>query len=536
MRNSRFLAGQTKAHKAANPKSLGVLAGMLVSLSLLPFAASGQVFRPVTCRNRYTQQQEIDLGRKVVAEVYKTQPVLPDSDPVAQYIRQLGARLAAVAPLTPGLEQPWPYEFHVVASEEINAFALPGGTMFVDLGAIQAAETEAQLAGVMAHELSHVVLRHSTCNLVKQQRRSIWYSLGAIGSSVLLGGAVGDLAAQGVGTVAGLDFLHMSRGDEQQADLLGVQILHDAGFDPRGLSQFFEIIIAKYGRGGAQFLSDHPNPGNRAEYLNREIAQLSPLPNPIKSTPAFTDARAIAAREHALSAAELRTGAWRSSGLYATAPGAGATARAASVAAAPGSDPTMSSPAGASGGTAARLSGDQLGVQAALVLYQGERFAIRRPGSWSVVTPPALAGPGNGGSRLESSVTLAPPGGSGAFGPAYGVVLGWQGEEVAINDRASLGAASDRLAAQLSGTSGLTPEGQVSALIVAGQPATARYLRGASPVSTVGTSGGALERDWLVTVERPDGDLDSLLFVAPAAQWAEIEPLFERMLRTFVPQ
>src|ERR1700754_3885117 len=88
-------------------------------------------FQPVTCKNSFTQQEEIQAGDKIVAEVYKQMPVLPDSDPIARYIQQLGARLVAVAPLTPGLTQQWPFRFHVVASDEINACALPGGTMFV---------------------------------------------------------------------------------------------------------------------------------------------------------------------------------------------------------------------------------------------------------------------------------------------------------------------------------------------------------------------------------------------------------------------
>ena len=281
-------------------------------------------FEPTTCKNAYTRDQEIAAGDKVVREVYRTMPVLPDTDPVARYVQSVGARLVAVAPLTPGLDQQWPFRFHVVASSEINAFALPGGTMFVNLGAVQAAETEAQLAGVMAHEMSHVILRHSTCNLTRQRKRSVFYSLGQIGSEVALGGYGGAAAAQGIGAARNLDFLHMSRGDEKQADLLGVHIAHDAGYDPRGLPQFFEIITAKYGKGGHQFLSDHPNPGNRTEYVSQEITLLPPLDHPIKSTPAFASAHAVAAGKHALTAAEMQDGSWRSTGLYTTTPtGAG---------------------------------------------------------------------------------------------------------------------------------------------------------------------------------------------------------------------
>src|SRR5580698_4007337 len=300
------------------------LAALLLTLGISAPACAQ--FRPVTCKNSFTQQQEIEAGEKVVAEVYRQMPVLPDSDPIARYIRQLGARLVAVAPLTPGLTQQWPFRFHVVASEEINAFALPGGTMFVNLGAIQAAETESQLVGVIGHEMSHVILRHSTCNISKHHKRSIWYGLAQIGAAVALGGYGGAAASEGIGAYDNLDFLRMSRNDEKQADLLGVRIAHDAGFDPRGLPQFFEIIQAKYGSGSAQFLSDHPSPGNRTEYVNKEIAVLPPLVHPIKTSPQFEAIHQLAMHRHALTAKEIQTGAWRTTGLYAAVPGSGSSA------------------------------------------------------------------------------------------------------------------------------------------------------------------------------------------------------------------
>lgn len=487
---------------------------------LLPGSAAAQIAPqdiPNTCRNHYTQQQEIQLGDKVVQQVYQTMPVLPDSDPVAQYVRRLGAQLVAAAPLTPGLERQWPFNIHVVASSEINAFALPGGSMFVNLGAIQAAETEAQLAGVMAHEMSHVLLRHSTCNMVKKQNRSILYSLGQIGAAIALGGAAGDLASQGIGAAQGLDFLHMSRGDEEQADKLGVRILHNAGIDPRGLPQFFEIIIAKSGSGPAQFLSDHPNPGNRMEYLRQEIATLPPLEHPIVTTAAFKEAHAEAAQAHALTATEMQSGQWKSSGLYARGPGAAVTATPVS-----GTAPNTSS------GTPLRvspLSAGQLGLSARLVRYQGALFAIDRPASWTASQA------GSAGASGRSSVTLAPPGAAGDFGVAYGVILAVQHVEgQGVSDADSLVHATGSFAQQFAQSHGLTAEGAPTATSVGGQPAVTQYLTGASPVN------GGAERDWLVTVARPDGDMDTLLFVAPAAQQSSMQPLFNRMLATFSPQ
>ncbi len=280
-------------------------------------------FAPVVCKTNMTQDAEITAGKQYAAQVYGQQPVLPESDPVTKYIQQLGAKLVKAAPLTPGLTEPYAYTFHVVASAEINAFALPGGAIFVNLGTIQAAENEAQLAGVMAHEISHVIMRHSVCNQQAQKKKSTLYGLGALGAKATLGDSGnGALAQKGIGTLEGLDFLHMSRGDEQQADLLGVGILYDAGYDPRGLPQFFETIQAKYGSGGHQFLSDHPNPGNRQEYTKAEIATLPPPKStPVVTTAAFTKAHDVASKETALSSADMKAGAWKSSGLYATGPG-----------------------------------------------------------------------------------------------------------------------------------------------------------------------------------------------------------------------
>ena len=233
-------------------------------------------------------------------------PVLPDSSPVSQYVQRLGQKLVAYAP---GYK--WPYRFHVVNVADINAFALPGGTIFVNLGTIQAAANEAQLAGVMAHEISHVVLQHSVCNAVKQQKVGIAAGLGEIAAGVLLGGAAGAAAQQGIGMTAGLGFLKMSRGAEREADLLGVGILYDAGYDPHAMAQFFETLQRKYGAGGAQFLSYHPNPGNRSEYVDREIATFVPRSNYVTTSPAFASIQKTAAGMRPYTAREVSSGIWK---------------------------------------------------------------------------------------------------------------------------------------------------------------------------------------------------------------------------------
>ncbi|MDE3061700.1 MAG: M48 family metalloprotease, partial [Acidobacteriota bacterium] len=279
---------------------------LLLACTLFTFIPAALArFQPTPCTNPYTQPQEIQLGYKAMAQVYQQQPILPDSSPVTQYVQSLGARLAQFAP---GYR--WPFQFHVVNSADINAFALPGGAIFINLGTIQAATDEAQLAGVMAHEISHVVQRHSTCNMAHQQVPSILAGIGGALAGILLPGTAGAIAQQGISSVAGLTFLRMSRDDEKQADLMGTDILYDSGYDPRALPQFFETIQAKYGAGGAQLLSDHPNPGNRIGYVNQEIATLPPKPADITNTPQFTSVHADAAKLHAATADEIKAGGW----------------------------------------------------------------------------------------------------------------------------------------------------------------------------------------------------------------------------------
>ena len=132
-----------------------------------------------------SREKQEQLGLKTAAEVYKLMPVLPDSNPVTQYIQRLGNKLVAVIPR----ERSWPYQFHVIQQSDINAFALPGGPIFINIGTINAADNEAQLAGVLSHEMSHVYMQHSAKQAPKQEWASI---LGALGG--LLGGTAGDLA------------------------------------------------------------------------------------------------------------------------------------------------------------------------------------------------------------------------------------------------------------------------------------------------------------------------------------------------------
>jgi hypothetical protein len=399
---------------------------------------------------------------------------------VAQYIQQLGAKLVRYAP---GYK--WPYEFHVVNQADINAFALPGGPIFVNLGTIQAAETEAQLAGVMAHEISHVVMRHATCNITKQQGQAPLWALGQLAAGIFIPGAGGALAAQGVGAAAGMTFLKMGRDAEKQADLMGTDIAYDAGYDPRGMVQFFEIIQGKYGAGGSQFLSDHPNPGNRTEYVNAEIQTLPPRTNWVKTTPEFQKIKKLVAGMHAYSAKEISSGAWKG--------------KAANAVPAP-AQPVNFQPSG-------RWSS-----------LDNSGFSVQYPDNWQV------------SENARDSTTIAPPNGVIATASddntvIYGVII----DDYRPSQATDLATATNQLiAAVQQGNPGMKAVTSVDDVRV-----NQRAGKSVEFVNQGTTAGGSAERDWLVTLTRSDGSLRYLVFVAPQKDFEALRPTYEQMLRTF---
>src|SRR3954463_7855341 len=246
--------------------------GFLVCWSAASVAAQTVLKLP---KNKYTPQQDVELGREAAAEVRKQYPIISD-EKIATYLTKLGDRLVAAAPAD--LKQPvYVYSFTPVNLKEINAFALPGGPMFVHRGMFDAAATEGEVAGVMAHELSHVLLRHGTANATKAQNP--WLQLGQIAGAVggsMVGGGVGSMIAQGSQFGLGTLLLRYGRDFEKQADLLGVQVMARAGYDPRALAHMFETIGRESQGAGAtpQWMSSHPDPGNRSQYINKEAETL----------------------------------------------------------------------------------------------------------------------------------------------------------------------------------------------------------------------------------------------------------------------
>jgi Zn-dependent protease with chaperone function len=254
----------------------GQLAAIL-AVALLTTSGAGSSFAQTKIelpKNKYTPEQDVKIGREGAAEVRKQFPVIEDRT-ITRYLAELGDRLVDASPAE--FKQPvYEYSFTPVNVKEINAFALPGGPMFVHRGMFDAAAAESEVVGVMAHELSHVLLRHGTANASKAQNP--WLQIGQI-AGILGGAVVGGSAGSAImqGTQFGLGSLLMKYGREyeKQADLLGAQIMARAGYDPRALARMFETIEKESKSGGSpEWLSSHPNPGNRTAYITKEAESL----------------------------------------------------------------------------------------------------------------------------------------------------------------------------------------------------------------------------------------------------------------------
>jgi hypothetical protein len=245
--------------------------------------------RVVAPSNPYSLDKDIQVGQQAAREVERQMPLLQDGQ-VGAYIENIGQRLVQAIPAEFQHSQ-FRYSFKVINVRDLNAFALPGGFTFVNRGLIQAAHNEGELAGAMAHEISHVALRHGTAQAAKARK----YEAGMIAGQILgavLGGVGGAAVAQGSQLGIGASFLKFSRDYEKQADILGSHIMANAGYDAHDLANMFRTLEQQAGGGGPQWMSDHPNPGNRFEYINREADALHVI-NPIHTTDDFTHVQAI---------------------------------------------------------------------------------------------------------------------------------------------------------------------------------------------------------------------------------------------------
>ncbi len=462
---SALYSNGTVARRA--PRALAIFLIVCLAMPVEVFAR----YQPTHGSNAFSREQELEAGQQASADVLKKMPVLPESDPVTQYVQHLGAQLTQHAP-----GEQWPYHFRVVNQKEINAFALPGGPIFINMGTIQAADNEAELAGVMAHEISHVVQRHATRAATKQMK--VQMPLQILGA-ILGRSSVGQLAAAGISFGAGSYFLKNSRQNESEADLIGTDIMYDSGYNPHAMADFFTKLEKEGGSRGAQFFSDHPNPGNRAGAVEREVRSLAP-------------------KSYRADSAEFRQIKQRVAGIKAM------TAQEIAAQQQQGQSVKGRLPAAEFPSNTTQT-------------FNHELFQISYPQNWQVF------------GDKTSTVNIAPPSGVSDNAIAYGVLISdFQPED----PNATLDQSTHELLNSLrQSNQDMKQIGNDENIRVGGVAGKSVDLIATSPVQD-GNGHSQRERDWLVTIPGRRGNLLYLVFIAPDADFNTLRPTFDQMLRS----
>lgn len=489
--------------------STRMLALLLALVLTQPFALTAQSSQPTlpdpgtTGMNKQQQQQ---LGLQAMGEVYKQMPVLPDSSPETQYIQRLGKKLSAVIPA----DKTWPYQFHVIPAADINAFALPGGPIFVNVGTITAADNEAQLAGVLAHEMSHVYMQHSAKQAPKATVAQI---IAGLAGAVLPQSGLGALGRMGIQIGAGTMLMKYSRKDEAQADSTGAIIMYKAGYNPQAMADFFETLEKKYGSGGPQLLSDHPNPGNRTAAVQKEI-QNWPRKNYVSNSPEFASTKQNATHVKAYSAQEIANGAkagtWEQQNRQNHVVPANLP-----------SSPNQGSGAGNgenANGTPENVAFKDVKPSSHLTRHEGQGFIIYYPDNWKV-----------GGD--QSMTIIGPPAAASQNGIAYGAIVGNQPS----SNASSLDDATQQLAQGMAQENpGMKISSEIKSVDINGTQGRSLELSGKSPLVLNGEP--LPERDWLVTIPRPQGGLFYVVFVSPERDFNQLHPTYQKMLESLQVQ
>ena len=462
--------------------------------------------------NLFSVEQDKEIGQKSAAEAELQMPILRHRS-VEAFVNAVGKRLATAAP---GAK--YPYQFKVVNASDINAFALPGGYLYFNRGLIEAATTEGQLAGVMAHEIAHVALRHGTNQASKAY-------LGQMGLGVM-GGLVGRDNGSTVKTINavggfGLNalFLKFSRTDEEQADIVGAQTMARAGYDPKDMVDFFEMLRSKQARDPgkvAQFFSSHPAPKNRATRIRNEtrlltVATTQPVGGLRKAQSAL---KGMPPAQSSQQIAQAKTSTSATSGLT------------------------------TGGGQVAEINVDRPSTSFISFQQRSGFFRVDYPGNWRVYEP------ANG-----YGATIAPAGGYVDTGGqernlVYGVIInhydpidreasarfgsgdptdtsaGFIDNSDRSISRTHLAQATNDLVAQILRSNPnlkVTPNSQRTDT-VSGAAALSLVLAGRSDVTR------QEERVTLFTRELADDDVIYALFIAPGRDYGELSKTFERMI------
>src|SRR5205807_863263 len=212
--------------------------------------------------NWYSIEGQIRMGKEYSQQVEQTAKMVKDPV-ITEYINRIGQSLVRSS------DSPFPFTIRVIDSDDVNAFALPGGFFYVNSGLILAADNEAELAGVMAHEIAHV----AACHAARENTRGQLMNLASI-PLILVGGGIGYAGYQAAGLALPLTFLKFSRGFESEADFLGVQYLYKAGYDPQAFTSFFEKVrsLEKKRPGTlAKAFATHPQTPDRISKTQEEI-------------------------------------------------------------------------------------------------------------------------------------------------------------------------------------------------------------------------------------------------------------------------
>ena len=448
------------------------LAGLCAAAVLL--SAADQKKLPKPGWNLFKKEQDVQLGQEYAKQI-EQQYTIVDNKELTDYINRIGQRLVTRG----GLDQ-YPYFFKVVNEPSINAFALPGGPMFVHTGFIKAADNEDQIAGVLAHELAHVVLRHGTNQASKAQL----LQLPAMLAGAMAGGSLaGQLAQLGIGLGANSLMLKYSRGAESDADLLGAYTMAKAGYNPLELGRFFEKIEAEMGSKAnskvAQFFSDHPNPGNRTKAIEEQLSfmprgdynktegDLKRMHSLVQGLPAPPPRKAAAA--------------------------AGQTSGASQGGSAPANVPLP----------------QNVQASAQFKTYQGSGFRIGYPDNWEV---------SNG-----QSVTIAPKEGRVQDGLGYGVMITAAQPK---SGRVSLEQDTQQLLKSMTQqNANMRMEAASAQANIGGSSALVTRMSSDSPYAR------AREIDVIITIDRGT-QLYYLIFVAPESDYGRLEPVFQQMARS----
>ena len=232
----------------------------VVLLSCMLFIA-GCAQNPVTGKRQLmllSMDDDSRLGKEYFEEIDKDNTESGLDQGIELYISGIGNSIVQVSHM-PSLE----FHFNVINDESVNAFALPGGYIFINIGMLRALETEAQLASVLAHEIVHVTARHSAASMSKQ-----------MAIDVLLSAVTTDKTASAVDIariVANLEGLQYSKSHEREADIYGLDYLFKAGYDPQGMIEMMEVLGRQGGGSGIDFFSTHPSPENRLGYIQEKI-------------------------------------------------------------------------------------------------------------------------------------------------------------------------------------------------------------------------------------------------------------------------